>query len=192
VAVAFDTLDTLRAHIGECRRCTLSESRTTIVFGAGDPHARIMLVGEAPGKNEDLTGTPFVGAAGKLLDELLATAGLSRDDVYIANILKCRPPGNRDPRPLEVQTCTPFLDAQLALVKPDIVVTLGNYATRFVLGTAEGITTLRGRMVTEEGRHIYPVFHPAATIYDRSKRDILAEDFARLPQLLESLGSTPC
>jgi len=188
VALSCDTLEDLRAHIGDCQRCPLADTRTTLVFGSGDPHARVMLVGEAPGKNEDLTGEPFVGSAGKLLDELLGAAGFARDDVYIANILKCRPPGNRDPKPLEVQTCTPFLDAQLELVAPALVVTLGNYATRFMLETSEGITALRGTIVRKGDRHIYPVFHPAATIYDRTKRDVLAEDFARMPHLLESLG----
>lgn len=190
MALNFDTLEALRTHIGECQRCPLAESRTTLVFGSGHPHARVMLVGEAPGKNEDLTGEPFVGSAGKLLDELLGMAGLERADVYIANILKCRPPGNRDPKTIEVQTCTPFLDAQLELVAPMIVVTLGNYATRFMLETTEGITSLRGTLVPKGGRHIYPVFHPAATIYDRTKREVLAEDFERLPRLLESLGVT--
>ena len=190
MALNCDTLEALQAHIGQCERCLLAETRTTLVFGSGDPHARIMLVGEAPGKNEDLTGEPFVGSAGKLLDELLGAAGFARDDVYIANILKCRPPGNRDPKPLEVQTCTPFLDAQLELVAPALVVTLGNYATRFMLETSDGITAVRGRIVRNGDRHIYPVFHPAATIYDRSKRDVLAADFARLPSILESLGVT--
>lgn len=188
MALSYDTLHDLRAFIGDCRRCTLADTRTTIVFGSGDPAARVMLVGEAPGRNEDLTGEPFVGAAGRLLDELLASAGLARDEVYIANILKCRPPGNRDPRADEIETCTPFLEAQLGLVDPGLVVTLGNFATRFMLRTSEGITSLHGTVCSAGGRNVYPVYHPAATIYDRTKRDALFEDFARIPQLLANAG----
>ncbi len=187
MALSFDTLEALSAHIGDCRRCALGETCTKLVFGSGNSHARVMLVGEAPGKNEDLSGEPFVGSAGKLLDEMLAYARLVREDVYIANVIKCRPPGNRDPRPEEICTCTPFLEAQLGLVAPTVVVTLGNFATRFMLETTEGITSLRGTLAVAGTRHVYPVFHPAATIYDRTKRDTLAEDFRRLPEIVESM-----
>ena len=176
----FGSLEELREYIGDCHRCPLGEERTQVVFGVGDPHARIMLIGEAPGKNEDLQGEPFVGAAGQLLNELLAHAGLAREDVFIANVVKCRPPGNRDPEPIEIETCAPFLRAQVRLVAPDVLVTLGNFATKFVLRTQTGITQLHGT-VQHAGRFtVLPMYHPAATIYDRSKRDDLFADFARV------------
>jgi DNA polymerase len=176
----FGSLEELREYIGDCHRCPLGEERTQVVFGVGDPHARIMLIGEAPGKNEDLQGEPFVGAAGQLLNELLAHAGLAREDVFIANVVKCRPPGNRDPEAVEIETCAPFLRAQVRLVAPDVLVTLGNFATKFVLRTQTGITHLHGT-VQHAGRFtVLPMYHPAATIYDRSKRDDLFADFARV------------
>lgn len=178
------TLAEIEALIGDCHRCTLSEARTRIVFGSGSSHARVLIIGEAPGKNEDLTGVPFVGAAGKFLDELLAAAGLARDEVFIANVVKCRPPSNRNPRPLEIETCVPFLKEQLRVISPEIVVTLGNFATRVVLGTDAGITGLRGT-VHQAGRFkVLPVYHPAAAIYDRSKREPLFADFALLRELI--------
>lgn len=182
---AFSDLDGLCAWIGDCHRCPLGDTRTTLVFGTGDPHARLMLIGEAPGRNEDLRGEPFVGAAGHLLDELLESIGLQRDDVYIANILKCRPPGNRDPLPEEVATCTPFLTEQVRLIDPLVVATLGNHATRFVLDTARPISALRGRLFEKDGRRIVPIFHPASALYDRSKAQVLFEDFQRLKVVLE-------
>ncbi len=143
-----------------------------------------MFVGEAPGRNEDLRGEPFVGAAGKLLDELLASIGLRRAEVYIANILKCRPPANRDPAALEIETCSPFLAEQIRLVDPRVIVTLGNYATRFVLSTDEPITALRGAPRQLAGRTAFPIFHPAAALYDRTKRDTLFADFAAMAALV--------
>lgn len=178
-------LQALREYIGDCSRCALGETRTSLVFGAGDPHARVMFIGEAPGRNEDLKGEPFVGAAGKLLDELLASAGLSRDEVYIANILKCRPPGNRNPQADEIEACTPFLREQVRLVNPCIIVTLGNFATRFVLKTTVGITQLRGRPQQAGRFKVLPIFHPAAALYDVKKRDVLMADFAVLRQMLD-------
>lgn len=178
------TLDELRELIGDCHRCQLGDTRTNLVFGAGDPHARVMFIGEAPGKNEDLTGEPFVGAAGKLLNELLAHAGLSREDVYIANVLKCRPPGNRDPEPIEIELCTPFLREQIRLINPKILVTLGNFSTKFVLKTDIGITRLHGRPQQAGRFTVLPIFHPAAAIYDRTKRDALFADFEVLRDLL--------
>lgn len=166
----------------------MSETRTTIVFGSGDPGAKVMLIGEAPGKNEDLTGEPFVGAAGRFLGELLGEAGLRREQVYIANVLKCRPPGNRNPQQIEIETCTPFLREQIALIDPAILVTLGNFATKFVLGTEAGITQLHGRPVALGERSVMPMFHPAAAIYDRSKRDSLFEDFHALGDWLRAKG----
>lgn len=190
MALSTSTLIGVRDLLGECDRCELAATRTNIVFGSGNPEARLMLVGEAPGRNEDLTGEPFVGAAGALLEELLASAGMSREDVYIANVLKCRPPGNRNPKPAEIEACTPFLRAQIELVDPELIVTLGNFATRFILGTTEPITALRGAGIEFEGRTVFPVFHPAATIYDRTKRAVLAEDFARIGALLAKTGGS--
>lgn len=178
------TLHDISALMGDCRRCALAATRTNLVFGAGNPDARVMIVGEAPGRNEDLRGEPFVGAAGRLLDELLDHAGLQRSDVYIANVLKCRPPNNRDPLPAEIDTCTPFLEEQVRVIAPDVLVTLGNFATRFMLETDEPISRLRG-VPRRMGRFtVLPVFHPAAAIYDRSKRDILFGDFSVLKRLL--------
>ncbi len=171
--------------MGDCRRCALGDTRTNLVFGVGDPHARLMFIGEAPGRNEDLKGEPFVGAAGKLLDELLAGIGLSRAEVYIANILKSRPPGNRDPLPEEIDACTPFLREQVRLIDPDVIATLGNFATRFMLGRGEGITQLRGRLFRVEGRLVLPIFHPAVALYDPNKRPALQEDFHRLRTVLD-------
>ncbi|MHB9002801.1 MAG: uracil-DNA glycosylase [Coriobacteriia bacterium] len=185
MALGCDTLQELSDRIGDCRRCDLAETRTRVVIGAGDPRARVVIVGEAPGRNEDLTGEPFVGAAGRLLDELLASIGLNRADVYIANIVKCRPPANRNPSAIEVETCTPFLREQLRIIDPEVLVTLGNYATRFILGTNEGITGLRGTARESDTFTVLPVFHPAAALYDRSRRDTLFADFALLGSLLD-------
>jgi DNA polymerase len=188
--VTFSSLQELADHIGDCHRCALGDTRTTLVFGVGAEDADVMLIGEAPGKNEDLKGEPFVGAAGKLLDELLASAGLDRSEVYIANILKCRPPGNRDPQAEEIETCTPFLREQVRLIDPTVIVTLGNFATRFILKTDRGITGLRGSVHTAGRFTVLPIFHPAAALYDNSKRDVLLGDFSRLRDLLDELGST--
>jgi DNA polymerase len=179
-----DTLNELREHIGDCHRCPLGDTRTTLVFGVGSPDAGIMFIGEAPGRNEDLKGEPFVGAAGKLLDELLGSIGLHRSEVYIANILKCRPPGNRDPQQIEIETCTPFLREQLRLVNPNVIVTLGNFATRFVLKTTAGITGLRGTLHRAGRFTVLPIFHPAAALYDSTKRDVLFADFVLLKEVL--------
>jgi uracil-DNA glycosylase family 4 len=178
------SLEDIRELIGDCHRCPLGDSRTKIVFGVGDPDARVMFVGEGPGKNEDLKGEPFVGAAGQLLNELLAHAGLTREAVYIANVVKCRPPNNRDPEPIEIETCTPFLREQIRLISPEILVTLGNFATKFVLRTEVGITRLHGRPQQAGRFTVLPIFHPAAAIYDRTKRDALFADFEKLQELL--------
>ncbi len=183
------SLEELRELVGDCHRCTLGDTRSTLVFGVGDPHARVMFVGEAPGRNEDLQGEPFVGAAGKFLDELLGEAGLRRDEVYIANVLKCRPPGNRDPLPEEIETCTPFLREQIRLISPRVLVTLGNFATKFVLKTDTGITRLHGSPQRAGRFVVLPSFHPAAALYDRTKQDALREDFRKLGTLLESLAA---
>lgn len=182
---AFHELAELEAYMGECRRCALGDTRTRLVFGDGNAAADVMFIGEAPGRNEDLQGRPFVGAAGKLLEELLASIGLSRSDVYIANVLKSRPPNNRDPLPEEIEECTPFLREQIRLIDPRVIVTLGKFATQFILRTNRGITQLRGRRHEVDGRAVLPIFHPAAALYDQTKRDVLLDDFKRLAVLLE-------
>lgn len=179
------TLDEIRKEVSTCKKCPLWEGRTQVVFGAGSPQAKVLIIGEAPGKNEDIQGEPFVGAAGKYLNELLSYAGLVREEVFIANVLKCRPPSNRDPLPEEIETCAPYLRSQTRAIHPDIIVTLGNFATKFILKTEVGITRLHG-VVQKAGRFtVLPVYHPAAAIYDRSKRDALEADFRLLGQLLQ-------
>ncbi len=182
------SLDELRLAVAECRLCPLCDGRTQTVFGVGNPRARVMFIGEAPGKNEDLQGEPFVGAAGKNLNKLLALAGLTREDIYIANVLKCRPPGNRDPRPEEIQLCAPYLREQTRAVSPEYIVTLGNFATRFILKTEAGITTLHGRVLQAGRFKVFPVYHPAACIYDRSKQAAIEADFSYLGELLKEEG----
>src|SRR5215218_674191 len=171
-----------------CTRCALSESRTTVVFGAGNADADLMFVGEAPGKNEDEQGLPFVGQAGKLLDKLLEEIGLQRADVFICNTLKCRPPGNRDPHPEEIENCHDYLLSQIELIQPRVICTLGNFATKLLRADPTGITRLHGR---EEVRtfgtravRLYPIFHPAAALYTPANVEVLRTDFARLPELL--------
>lgn len=179
-------LDELQAQVAACRRCPLCDGRTQTVFGAGNPEARVLIIGEAPGKNEDLQGVPFVGAAGKYLNELLAIAGLTREDVYIANVLKCRPPSNRDPRPEEIQACTPFLREQTRTINPEYIVTLGNFSTKFILKTDVGITRLHGTLQRAGRFKVFPIFHPAAALYDGSKREALENDFTTLGELLKA------
>lgn len=180
-------LDELRVQVESCRRCPLCDGRTQMVFGVGNPHARVMFIGEAPGKNEDLQGEPFVGAAGHYLNELLGCAGLRREDVFIANVLKCRPPGNRDPRPEEIQTCTPYLREQTRTIDPEVLVTLGKFSTQFVLKTQVGITRLHGRVQRAGKFLVFPIFHPAAALYDGAKREAMENDFVTLGQLLHQL-----
>jgi DNA polymerase len=146
-----------------CTRCPLAETRTQVVFGVGDPTADLLFVGEGPGEQEDLTGEPFVGRAGRLLTSLIEGIGLTRSQVYIANVVKCRPPGNRDPLPLEIETCRPYLEAQVHFIDPRIVVTLGNFATKLLLATKDGITKVRGREFPyRDGAVLIPVLHPSA------------------------------
>lgn len=182
-------LDEMAREASVCERCPqLVESRSQVVFGSGSAEAGLMFVGEAPGASEDREGIPFVGASGKLLDGLLEGIGLSRDDVFIANVLKCRPPENRDPNPAEVANCSPWLEGQIALIRPAVVVTLGNFATRLLRGGPEGIGKVRGREeIIELGQlrvRLYPVFHPAAALYRRPNLAVLQEDFARIPELV--------
>jgi DNA polymerase len=178
------SLDDIQAELADCRRCALCETRTYIVFGVGNPTAEVMFVGEAPGKQEDLGAEPFIGAAGQYLNKLLALAGLKREEIYIANVLKCRPPENRDPRPEEIEVCTPFLRDQVRVINPEILVTLGNFSTRFILKTDRGITGLRGQVHITGRFSVLPIFHPAAAIYDRSKEPIMEEDFRLLGRLI--------
>ena len=178
-------LPALAAFIGDCHRCPLGETRTQLVFGVGDPHAQLMFIGEAPGKNEDLKGEPFVGAAGKFLDELLESVGYTRAQVYIANILKCRPPANRDPLPAETATCTPFLSEQIRLINPVVIATLGNHATKYILQTTTGITQLHGRLFRLEEWQVVPIFHPAVALYDPNKKPVLFDDFRRLRAVID-------
>ena len=180
-------LDELRVQVESCRRCPLCDGRTQTVFGVGNPHARVMFIGEAPGKNEDLQGEPFVGAAGHYLNELLGCAGLRREDVFIANVMKCRPPGNRDPRPEEIQTSTPYLREQTRTIDPEVLVTLGKFSTQFVLKTQVGITRLHGRVQRAGKFLVFPIFHPAAALYDGAKREAMENDFVTLGQLLHQL-----
>jgi DNA polymerase len=170
-----------------CTACRLSETRTNVVFGVGDPSARLMLVGEAPGRNEDLQGEPFVGAAGKLLDELLGTIAITRSEAYIANVLKCRPPGNRDPREDEVDACKGYLREQIRMIHPEVVITLGNFATKLLLATETGITRLRGqRFKWWLGATLIPTFHPAAVLRGRPQlRDQMEADFALARSVLD-------
>ena len=180
------TLEELRASVEKCRSCELCNGRTNIVFGEGPSDARVLIVGEAPGKNEDEQGRPFVGAAGKYLDELLGYAGLDRSEVFIANVLKCRPPGNRDPRPEEIEQCADFLRGQTRCIDPEFIVTLGNFSTKFILKTEVGITRLHGQLYRTGKFKVFPVYHPAAAIYDRSKREAMEADFKKLGELLNS------
>jgi uracil-DNA glycosylase len=171
-----------------CERCPLFETRTTVVFGSGNADADLMFVGEAPGAEEDRQGLPFVGRAGGLLSELLEGIGLAREDVFIANVLKCRPPGNRDPQPIEIESCEPYLASQVQLIEPRVIATLGNFATKLLTGSRTGITKVRGTVQVHEigGRSVFlmPLLHPAAALRTPSLVDTLREDFAKLPGLI--------
>jgi DNA polymerase len=172
-----------------CERCPLFKTRTRVVFGSGNADADLMFVGEAPGANEDKQGLPFVGQAGGLLDTLLGEIGLTRADVFVANVLKCRPPGNRDPLPQEIDACQDYLFRQLELIEPRVVCTLGNFATKLLRGDpGTGITRLHGRdevrPIGPRTVRLYPIFHPAAALYTPSMLATLRQDFSRLPELL--------
>ncbi|MST32798.1 uracil-DNA glycosylase [Acidimicrobiaceae bacterium USS-CC1] len=189
------TLAELAVEASTCTRCPLSAGRTQVVWGEGDPHARLMVVGEGPGREEDLQGRPFVGRSGQLLDRLLAEeAGLRREQVYIANVVKCRPPGNRDPLPAEIAACRPYLETQVELIGPEVVLTLGNFSTRLLLDTTEGITALRGRAYPwgPAGAVLVPTFHPAAAL--RGGGEVQARmraDFVRAKQILAGAATGP-
>jgi uracil-DNA glycosylase family 4 len=181
-------LAVLADAVAGCTKCRLAEGRTQVVFGSGHPHADLMFVGEAPGFHEDKQGVPFVGQAGKLLDKLLAGIGLTRSDVFVANVLKCRPPGNRDPQPDEIQACESHLWKQIELIQPKVVATLGNFATKLLSGRQLGITRVHGQEQEVElggnRDHLYPLYHPAAALYTPRMLEVLESDFRRLPELL--------
>ena len=179
------TLQELGHSLKDCQRCRLSSGRTQVVFGTGNPNASIMFVGEAPGFYEDKQGIPFVGAAGKLLNELLENAGLSRTDIYIANVIKCRPPDNRDPLPDEVETCKPFLFQQIELIKPKVVCTLGNFAMQTLLGKKIGIMKMRGQAFQVQDFFVFPMLHPAAALHQGNLNEPLREDFRKLKAFLD-------
>jgi uracil-DNA glycosylase len=180
----------LKAVYTEARGCTrcpeLARTRTQVVFGSGNADADLMFVGEAPGAREDEQGIPFVGAAGKQLDELLGEVGLARSDVFINNVLCCRPPGNRDPLPVEIDNCQSWLMKRIELIQPRVVCTLGNFATKLLRADPTGISRLHGqaeiRVIGTRAVRLYPLFHPAAALYTRSLMDTLRADFARLPE----------
>jgi len=182
----------LKAIWGQARGCVkcpqLAEARTTVVFGSGNADADLMFVGEAPGRNEDLKGIPFVGQAGKLLDELLEEVGLERGGVFINNTLNCRPPGNRDPHPVEIENCQDYLMRKIELVEPKVICTLGNFATKLLRGDNTGITRVHGqaevRVIGRRAVRLLPIFHPAAALYTRSMLDTLRADMAKVPDLL--------
>ena len=181
-----------RDAVVNCTRCALAEGRTQVVVGNGDPASDLMFVGEAPGYHEDRLGVPFVGASGKLLTTLLEGIGLRREDVFVANVLKCRPPGNRDPLPDEIRSCEPHLYTQISLIRPKLICTLGNFATKLLSGRPDGISRVHGHPLDIEVLGLpvvlYPLFHPAAALYARATLSTLEEDFARIPGLL---GATP-
>ncbi|ALA57849.1 uracil-DNA glycosylase [Nitrospira moscoviensis] len=179
-------LQELAQSLHNCQRCKLAKlGRTQVVFGVGNPHASIMFVGEAPGFNEDQKGEPFVGAAGKLLNDLLTSAGLSREQIYIANVIKCRPPNNRDPEPDEVETCKPFLMQQIQTIRPKLVCTLGNWATQTLLERKVGITKVKAQAFYMKDFVIFPLLHPAAALHQGNLLDTLKEDFKKLKEFLD-------
>ena len=180
----------LYREVQNCRRCPLYATRTQAVFGSGNADADLMFVGEAPGFHEDQQGKPFVGAAGKLLDKLLSEIGLAREDVFIANVLKSRPPGNRDPQPEEIEACKPYLSRQIELIEPRVICTLGNFSTKLLTRRQDGITRVHGKpqdhVIAGLPIRIYPIYHPAAGLRSTAMLETLREDFQRLPELLEA------
>ncbi|MEO8358182.1 MAG: uracil-DNA glycosylase [Chloroflexota bacterium] len=182
---AQEALETIAEQVSVCTKCELHKGRTTAVPGEGPTHAEIMFIGEGPGSREDKLGRPFVGAAGKFLNELLEQAGVTRADVWITNVVKCRPPGNRDPQPVEVETCTTnYLDNQIKIVNPSIIVTLGRHSmNKFIQGAR--ITEIHGQMQKVGRRFMIPMFHPAAALHQPRFKPMLLEDFGKLPELLK-------
>lgn len=182
-----NSLDEVAQLIRQCTDCPLHQGRTNAVPGEGSPTAELLFIGEGPGFQEDRQGRPFVGPAGKFLEELLSSIGLRREQVFIANMVKCRPPENRDPQPAEIAACGKYLDRQIELINPKLVVTLGRFSLgRFFPG--ESITRARGRVREKDGRKIYPIMHPAAALHRQENRSIIEEDFKALPGILEQLN----
>jgi uracil-DNA glycosylase len=190
-----DELVELYHEVKSCQRCPLYATRTQVVFGSGNADADLMFVGEAPGFHEDQQGRPFVGAAGKLLDKLLDEIGMSREDVFIANVLKSRPPGNRDPQLEEIEACTPFLTRQIELIEPRVICTLCNFSTKLLTRRQDGITRVHGRpqdhVIAGLPIRIYPIFHPAAGLRSTAMLETLRQDFQQLPELLEAARPQP-
>ena len=180
------TLSELREEIGDCRRCKLCEERTQIVFGSGDTHASLMFVGEAPGEEEDVQGVPFVGRAGQLLTKMIQAMGLTREAVYIANIVKCRPPNNRNPEPDEIAACSPFLRKQIQAIRPKVICCLGAFAAHTLLATTERISDLRGKFFDYEGSKLIPTFHPAYLLRNPSAKKVVWEDLQQIMTMLNS------
>lgn len=189
------TLAEAAAVAATCTKCRLAAGRTQVVYGVGAADAELLFIGEGPGFHEDQQGEPFVGAAGRLLTRMLGEIGLRREDVYIANVVKCRPPGNRDPQPDEIEACTPWLVEQVTLIQPTLIVTLGNFATKYVLNTTTGITRLRGQVFPWHGRKVIPTFHPAAVLRSggEGSRQFgeLRDDFELVRRTLEELRNPP-
>lgn len=182
----------LQKETSECTRCPLHEGRTTVVFGDGDPDADLMFIGEGPGQHEDEQGLPFVGRSGQLLSTLLGRVGLSRSEVYIANVVKCRPPGNRDPRADEIAACKGYLAEQIKLIDPAAVVTLGNFSTKLLLKTEVGITRMRGSAYPWWGRHVVPTFHPAAALRNGQRVvEEMVNDLELANQIIAQRSDTP-
>ncbi len=184
-----ETLDAVRADLGDCQRCDLGSTRTELVYGVGNPNASLVLVGEAPGREEDQKGEPFVGEAGRLLDRILQAMGMRRDDVYICNVLKCRPPNNRDPEPEEVAICEAFLIRQIAAIKPQVIIGLGRFAVHSLLKTKIPISRIRGEWQSYQGIPLMPTYHPAYLLRNpEGKRDVW-EDMKEVMRRLQNEGS---
>jgi DNA polymerase len=190
-----EELIALYREVRACEKCPLAATRTNVVFGSGNADAELMFVGEAPGFHEDQQGKPFVGAAGKLLDKLLAEIGMEREDVFIANVLKSRPPGNRDPQLEEIEACKPYLTRQIELIEPLVICTLGNFSTKLLTRRQDGITRVHGKpqqhTISGVELTIYPIYHPAAGLRSQPMLTGLREDFARLPELLAAARPDP-
>ena len=183
------TLAELERDAHACTRCPLSGGRTHVVFGVGSPRADLMFIGEGPGQQEDLKGEPFVGRSGQLLDRLMIEEiGIGRDQCYIANVVKCRPPGNRDPLPEEISACRPYLEQQIELIDPKVIITLGNFASKLILDTADGITKLRGKVYDWRGRKVVPTFHPSAALRSGGSGSTTAQMRADFVRAKEHLG----
>jgi uracil-DNA glycosylase len=189
--VAKKTLDDIRRELGDCRRCKLCSGRKQIVFGSGSPKARLVFVGEGPGAEEDAQGLPFVGAAGQLLTKMISAMGLRREDVYICNVVKCRPPGNRNPEPDEIAACEPFLRAQLQSIGPEVVVALGKFAAQTLLREGTPITRLRGQWRTYQGMKLMPTFHPAYLLRNPAEKKPCWEDLKAVMAVLAKPAASP-